>query len=545
MIQTNMKRKSHGEEGISLIIVLLVGTLILLASLSIGDFALRTVNSLRTRGDATRALYSAEQTFECIKYWLNKDYRYFTNEAPDPSVPQDPTCNGVTYVLGSNMTYDVEGGPTATGTARFSIPNNEGGENKVEVIRFNRSLQFFNGLIRISSQTSESGSDKVSERFQEYKYRVLYGADIMFVVDRSGSIDRNTPPSGGDSEWDEMTKAVSDSINTLRKKVPKPNMGILSFGTSPEDTGRKYPAAGLTEGILADVSLTDNVDSLINDNGTPQEDDDFPNFTTTNPGATNIPLALGIAGSELMGKMYPYTGLRPALSGGTSSGGFEDNVINGGNFSNLPLHPNPGMDRDDESYPDVIVLLTDGVPNGFISTDQKEWFVSKVDSFNEFFVPTAHTFSVGETKLFRTEEPSSDWLIIDNDGDIPIDPLIVIPAGLAEFNYCHDQSLIATNRPSSVMGGGYQNEYPDIAICNTTLTADRLKDLDMSIIVIYVDDTGNVGSHAAEWLRTNLASQFQNSEGQTEYLFALVTDYKDVRSKLLEQFEKLEFLQNI
>ncbi len=205
---TSLNKIHKNERGISLLIVLLVGTIMLLTSLAIGQYALRMVTSIRARSEATQTLYTAEQAFECVKYWLNQDYRYFTDNTTTfptevPPRQANPSCNGTTFDFFAgtdtsgnvvNPSYDDTTTPPI-GLAKFRIPFDSAdptrGGVEVEVERTDASLQLFDGFVRVYSQSDAETSNKTSERFQEYHYRVLYGADIMFVVDRSGSIEDN------------------------------------------------------------------------------------------------------------------------------------------------------------------------------------------------------------------------------------------------------------------------------------------------------------------------------------------------------------------
>ena len=429
MIQTNMKtpaRATHTDErGISLLIVLLIGTIMLFTSLAVGQYALRTVTAIRARSDATQTLYTAEQAFACVKYWLNKDYKHFSTIG---ATADDSVCNGVTYdFIGGSDTAADGHNPSyngSTGIGEFRIPFNASDPSRggviVEVERTNPLATQFDGFVRVYSQSDAESSSKTSERFQEYKYRVLYGADIMFVVDRSGSIDDGGNRSDRTlvTEWNEMLDAVNESIRLLNRKVPSPYMGLLSFGTDPTNTG-----SSVAEGVEPDVNLTDTLSLLIDDRGTSgspgDEDDDMPEMDIS-PAATNLSLGIAIAGSELMGKYYPYNGAPPSsvLPYGQNSGDFEKIIATGiGNLNTLLPDQSSPQDRNDSDYPDVMVVITDGAPNGIIilavyvgsnpATPEAYWlqneFVSYTDDGDPLFAVIDNYGDLQNTLLYLFE----------------------------------------------------------------------------------------------------------------------------------------------
>ncbi|KKS30517.1 MAG: hypothetical protein UV60_C0012G0025 [Parcubacteria group bacterium GW2011_GWA2_43_11] len=540
MIQTNMHTSAHtdkDERGITLLIVLLIGTIMIFTSLAVGQYALRTVTAIRARSDATQTLYTAEQAFACVRYWLNKDYRHFSTIA-------GAVCNGVTYNFSTGSDTAADGhNPSynsTTGIGTFRIPfdaaNPTRGGVIVEVERTNPLAMQFDGYVRVYSQSDTETNKKTSERFQEYKYRVLYGADIMFVVDRSGSID-----DGGNrndrtlvTEWNEMLDAVNESIRLLNRKVPSPYMGLLSFGTDPTNTGRS-----VLEGVEPDVNLTDNIDLLIDDQGTSgspsDEADDVPQMDLS-PAATNLSLGIAIAGAELMGKYYPYNGTPPSsvLPFGENSGDFEKIVASGSsNFNSLP-DQSPFSDRNDSEYPDVMVVITDGAPNGIMTHVQNVWNRSIVDSDNDFFDAELHTYEIGEAKIFRTPTVASGKMIIDEMSDVASGGN---PA-TNEYQFCDDSS---NKKPNTVFNDDpliRSNYFPHMAMCNTTLIANRLKANGIIILAVYVGS--NPTTPEAYWLQNEFVSYTDDGDP----LFAVITNYSDLQNTLLYLFESLDFVQS-
>jgi len=536
MVQMRNKKE---QQGITLLIVILIGSIMLLTSVAVGDYALRMVRSIQSRGDAIQALYTAEQTFTCVKYWLNKDTVNFTNQATTQVV-----CNGYTYNFGtlgySDTATDGHDPSFAGNTGTFRVPNDptnpNGGGVLVQIECSAVSQHNFNGTVRLFSQTNEAANSKIAERYQEYDYRVLHGADIMFVVDRSGSIDRGDP-----SEWDAMLAAVTGSIRALNKKVPMPHVGLLSFGTDASDVGTRNGNV-----LEPDVPLTDIYLNLINDNGTTYDYTDDVPIMDLSESVTNLSLGISIAGAELMGKSYPFKGLTTTNpTNGDDTGGFERIVANDLNFSLLPTSDSAGMDRPDADYPDVIVLISDGAPNVIMTHVYQPggltfyWGVALAFSpINTFFEPEAHNYQVGEAKLFRTEPVGQGKQIVDDGVPRPSTsgPYSVPPG--SRYKWCNDA---VSEDPGDVLGGALDTDtFPHFAMCNATLIANKLKsDGGIKFVVVYVGI--NESSDEAIWLRDYVASL--DSAGDP--LFAQVSNYSEVKEKLVEMFEKLDLVQSI
>ncbi|KKS84531.1 MAG: hypothetical protein UV60_C0019G0019 [Parcubacteria group bacterium GW2011_GWA2_43_11] len=546
------------ERGVSLLLVLLISTIMILASLTISQYAQRMVTAMQARSDLNQTVYTAEQVFECVKYWLNKDYRYFTNN--DSLSPQNPVCNSITYDFKNNTDTADDGNHPSydSGIAKFRVPFNPSDVNSggvdVEVERFDPSLHLFDGFIRIFSQSHTDASSKNAERFQEYRYRVFYGADIMFVIDRSGSIgdsgDRNNRSI--DNEWNRMINAINDTITTLQKKMPAPYIGIVSFGDDVDNVGRVAEdcvGAGCNW-READQKLTDTITDLIIDrNGTPENpNDDFPNMSHFNPSLTNISLGISVASAELMGKYYPHTGTSnpPLTSFGTGkfSGEFErivaEDVHNG--FDTLPAQLSPKDRTPDDEFPDIMILITDGAPNVIMTHRRIEtlWYQSEVTSVLHLFPlrfinPTQYVYEIGEEKLFRLQEGAIGNVIVDDKNDLlPFAPSI--PSSGRSYRYCNDD---LTDRPSTVFSSPINvNTFPHMAMCNATLIAEKLKnDMGIIIIAIYVGD--NDSTNEAYWLKNHFVSKSFNNEP----LFATVNDYGDIRDAILQMFIQLDFVK--
>jgi hypothetical protein len=355
-----------------------------------------------------------------------------------------------------------------------------------------------------------------------------------------------------------MLDAVNDSIRVLSRNVPAPYIGLLSFGTDVLDTG-VAPAGGCPSGFsncrVPDVQLTDTssgVGALIDNGGTLLDrTDDVPKMRTT-IAATNLSLGIAIAGSELMGKYYPNNGL-----GDANSGLFEDIVANNRSFSSLlPPQPGGGNDRPDSSFKDVIVVVTDGAPNGIIThVSGQTWYRSVTlglaDDF-DFINPTQHLYRTGEVKLFRTPSNGSGSLIVDNN-NVAADGTLVSPSNL--YRYCNDN---LTSQPSNILSPPnntnlfntvnsstrYRARMP---MCNATLIANKLKnDEGISIIAVYVyNDSAMTEAQAratpeAEWL----ANDFVTRDSSNQPLLGLIGNYDQLVDTIMTLFEQLELIES-
>ena len=589
MIQTSSSKTVPGNKkrGFSLLLVVLVGSFMLIITLAMADYARRLVSSLQVRGEAVQDLYTAEKAFECVKYWLRRDYRHFSDGLgqpvdPDTLVPEDSTCNGYTFDFqtgtdnaadGFNPSYAVDTGTFRIPFERNGLPQRGAGVI-VDVVRDNPASELFDGTVRVYSQSNEATGAKTAERYQQYDYMVLYGADIMFVVDRSGSIDADdgtgTQARGlrsvGLNDWNKLLDAVNYSMRLLSLRIPAPHMGLLSFGTDAYDTGdvsMDNCANAECNWRQPDVPLTNNINNLINDMGTPlNNNDDWPEMALGYAG-TNLSLGISIAGAELMGKYYPHTGLPGAGVSGAGdmfdSGDFEEVVrLGSGDFSDLPSQV-VNRDRPDISYPDVMVIVTDGAPNGLMSTQDMDIDTSSVfnvqdpanASLNSYIFPMLlMSYEEGGAKLFRTPyEPTGAFgaMVLDTN------PVPLIPQGAlgTETRYvrCRDEG----GTPAGYFPAGQlnSNESPHFAMCNTSMIATELKkdgvgDPNITIIGIYV--TGGVALGAynpftwpeeAVWMHDHFVSETDDGDK----LFAAIESYEELHEALLYLFEQLELVQ--
>ncbi len=580
----------HEEKGggFSLLLVVLVGSFMLIITMALADYAQRLVSSLQVRGEAVQDLYTAESAFECVKFWIRRDYRQFSYVDGGPS--EVAVCNGYEYDFNPSSSTDTAGdgvdpeysGNTGTFRIPFSSTDPNGAGVFVEVERDAiASEKLFKGIIRVYSQSNDASGIKTAERYQEYTYMILFGADIMFVVDTSGSIDADDGTgtqsrglrSPGLNDWNKMLDAVIDSVGLLHRTIPVPKIGLLSYGTDASDTGNRAGAACSAEMFGSecnwrepDVVLTDDLTNLIDDSG--PFDMPIMNNLSSDPPATNLSLAISIAGAELMGRYYPHSEYDLGTTG-WNSGDFEKAVMGGQgvDFTDLPAQ-SPNRDSDDSLHPDVMVIVTDGAPNGIMSTMTsdslpRDLYVMSVDNLEDTsttphlnkFVDGAHFihnfYDVGDTMLFRTPfNPDGAFGTFVLDKPDASDPDQLPTPDLFSYQWCDDTE---SENPHGYFNSVLRlrhNYAPYFAMCNASTIADVLKedtntsDPNITIIGIYVNgdiplDEDNFNANTwpieAVWMHEYLVSETASSEK----LFAHIDNYDELESALLYLFETL------
>jgi hypothetical protein len=376
----NLRAMRRSEErGVSLLIVVLIGSILVLTAVSLAGVAKRVTQSSQSYLESIQSAYTTEDVFLCVRQWVvSGPNTYDSFELGNTIWCGDKAKNEVTFG-GSN--YSSAGGFS---TSKFVIEH-ETGAVDVEVIRDQSRPNRFVGRVLLRGYNVGDVSPRKSERFREYELAFgsdFQGADIMFAIDRSGSIEGNRDPANPTGEWKSLLDAVSGVVQSIEGEIPAPHVGFVSFGTDRNDVGLSVTHAECNavysanpyicteqdwrkpEVSMVDVT-TDDIDFLL-DTATK-----IPKIDTT-PSETNLSLGLAVAGAELMGKYYPggdYT-LLPGAP--LASGGFErivavwNNGASSPNFNDLPDQLSGGMNRPDADFPNYIILITDGIPNGII-----------------------------------------------------------------------------------------------------------------------------------------------------------------------------------
>lgn len=543
------------HRGISLLAVILIGSIMLMATASLGVVALRTMQNTQLRVDAVQGLYGSENVFECVKKWLRMDYRYFSTL----SGPSNPAyTQGQFWCFEETESYNFFDTPDTDGAtyvqladvniATFTVPSPYG-RVRVEVERDRTKPQYFDGKVRVYSMNASSdAATKLAERYQEYEYVLMEGADIMFVVDRSGSItngglSRATLPSPATSTpWGQLITALQVISEDVSRRIPKSKMGIVTFGNGVGDVGEYTdPACDLSVApcdFMPEVPLTDDIDDIL-DSATR-----FPNITTT-VSYTNLSLGLAVAGAELMGRHYRAGGGTAPFESTVASLGDEPDLTHRQSaFSDLLTILQQSVsgddnDRDqlDSRYPDIILVITDGEPNALISDRSGTYSTDEVTSDNEFQGSYTDTlFPPGSLKVFRSAAV--------NPGELMYDDSIRTASSPYSYGYCNDTQA----RPDQngftwpPYTNSYKYKYPFQAMCNAALIADVLKSgddddpTDNPPIIIAVVAVGAPSPDETVFMRNRLASDVD--------LYKNVGDYGEVADAVFNILEQLNLLQS-
>lgn len=565
-MQTQRKR-SHtntqlGERGVSLLIVVLVGSIMVLTAVSIALVSKRALQSSQSYQESLQDAYTTEDAFACVRQWLTRDANAFDDGATvvcgDDAITQNTT-------IFSNATNYRSGGGYSTSTFTVYAPS---GNVEVEVVRDLAYSSRFKGIIYARGYNVGETSPRAAERLRVYKYESegfdFSGVDVMFVIDRSGSIEDGDgdaaarPTLGSEvagTEWEQLLLAVATSTRSILDKFPNPRVGYVSFGKTTSDVGAvvtqvQCEAAGVNTALAcatpdtccsspefnwrkAEVGLKEKSDIgelLTHTVDTPDDyTDDRPKITTS-VSDTNLSLGLAVAGAELMGRYYPDTKGNLSLFNFSQheSGYLEDQVANDWSLSNLPLQPESnyfdpvtrstltiwGQDRPDNLYPDYIVIITDGAPNATIRHTTNPVHCVEVPGGT-----VSATTKKGDTLLFQTPQGTGCVNTVNDAATTP---------PVTGYYYCNDRSTQPTPMSAypadpvegsiadpSGDGWGFDTNtfgaddevYP--AMCNATKIADALKDASRNgnnIIKIAAIGVG-VTDETRSWLKNMIVSE--------------------------------------
>ena len=554
---------TNKQSGVSLLVVLLLASIMMLVGTGAAALALRAIKTTDVRGVANKTLYTAEDAFACVRSNVNLYPKRFSNSgdtSPEGLVANPVYCGGIKidFTDGDSSTGGyTDNSPSADeATMTFSLSNADGrGGVYVAVVR-NMSgadpLLVFKGTTTVFAYSEEEESARALQRLQEYYYEGFLGADIMFVVDRSGSIgvpairynksDANAPTD----EWWQLVSALADSISVLYDKVPEPYIGLVSFGTDVSDIGRATTTPGGLEVILPDVSLLHRsqaggrLPSNGGTRGTATLADDDPGELNFDFAETNLAPALAIAGAELMGKYYPY-GDHPTAPSSPSpyeSGGFEY-LIEHGNLNNLEDQEDgpdgtPGMEREDALYADYIIIITDGDPNGIV-----RYTHGAVQCTGGTGVPSS---APGDTIFFQTVSGTAEcYATMGTAADADADGALDIP--YTAYKYCNDEFndtpfdfFSDASLAKNVQASG---EPSYAAMCNISKIANALKNKGITIATIGVGV--GAGSDVETWMKNELVSDAEDGTP----LYRSIDDFDEVGDALDFILEKLQILRSL
>jgi len=559
--------------GVSLLIVVLISSIMVLTVVSMSLIAKRNLQTSQSYFESLQDIYTTEDAFECVRFWLQQDEDAFEPGAttnPPQCGPQAQNSS-LTFVAGTNYASDAN---YATSTFTVFTPP---GNVEVDVVRDRSDPNGWSGRIWARGYNIGDAAPRRAERLRVYEYDTgafdFAGVDVMFVIDRSGSIeprsvaDRAAVNPGDPSEWGQMLYAVASSTWSLLEKFPQPRVGYVSTGVTPEDgigaVGRKANDAGpgmdpnactwaqswgCPSGLCCanpdwnwrapDVPLRElaDVSDLLANTATVDRGDDRPNLVNTDPTDTNLSLGLAVAAAELSNGYYadaPDAGASGWTSSDFESGAFEYDVAHGNGPGFPPKQPAFRYGRDNNDYPNYIVIITDGEPNALIRHTG-----DAVECFNNGVPPSGlvDTFGgAGDPIIFET--PGGTGCVTYPDF---VDP----PNQIDGYYHCNDRGLSAINQTPiakyPAVGGGISNPggtgfpsnsdlYP--SMCNTTMVAEALKNnLDIKIAAIGV----GVSDETERWLRDMVVTQ-----GADGPLYVGATAYTDVPTLFQELSEKI------
>jgi hypothetical protein len=580
---------SHAQDtqkGVSLLVVLLLASIMMLIGAGASTLALRALKTGDARAVSNKTLYTAEDAFACVRHHVNLDGKSFSDH-----VDGNPLKCGGKELNFQNGGADNADGPDDDGKYEedpsgfsgagydeakmtFTLPNADGrGGVFVEVVRNldNTSgtdpLLVFKGTTTAYAYSGDEASERTVQRLQEYYYEGFLGADIMFVVDRSGSIEttgvsRSAPPAdsatNNGEEWGKLIYSLTDSITQLRAKVPEPHIGVVTFGTDVATIGIATTTQAGDAARRPDIPLQKKTSvHLPHNNATPLDpsDDSFGStdfyINTADYAETNLSAGLAIAGAELMGKFYPfdYNGLvGNGTDGGnlpneTQAGGFERIVFDGGDFDDLPTLPgcnggtdgNAGcVDRDDSLYADYIIVITDGAPNGHVRYTYGD--VSCAPSSSLFEVGTST--KPGDSVFFPgidAAAPRSAQCEVDNGhyktcADVYTNAAVP-PAQIFDKN----SSVPANMDPFTDYGLPHGNSAWK-SMCNASMIADALDGEGIKIAAIGIGVTADT----EDWMKNHFVSEVDG-----EKLYRNINSFSEISEALDFILEKLNIIRSL
>lgn len=568
------------NRGVSLLIVVLISSIMVLTVVSMSLIAKRNLQTSQSYFESLQDIYTTEDAFECVRFWLQQD-----EDAFEPGATTNPQCGpqaqnpSLTFVAGTNYASDAN---YATSTFTVFTPP---GNVEVDVVRDRSDPNGWSGRIWARGYNIGDAAPRRAERLRVYEYDTgafdFSGVDVMFVIDRSGSIeprsvaDRAAVNPGDPSEWGQLLYAVASSTWSLLEKFPQPRVGYVSTGVTPEDgigaVGRKANDAGpgmdpnactwaqswgCPSGLCCanpdwnwrapDVPLRElaDVSDLLANTATVDRGDDRPKLVNTDPTDTNLSLGLAVAAAELSNGYYadaPDAGASGWISSDFESGAFEYDVADGNGLGFPPKQPAFRYGRDNNDYPNYIIIITDGEPNALIRHNNDS--VTCFDST----IPTTQTggepgdplvfYTPGGTGCVAYTQPVGSWIAADETyngcNDEGWNGLNPSGGDLNNHSPTHHYPANPLGLGIEALGGvGFPTNnglYP--SMCNTTMVADALKNnLDIKIAAVGV----GVSGETEQWLRDMVVTQ-----GADGPLYVSANAYTDVPTLFQELSEKI------
>ncbi len=500
----------RSSRGVSLLVVMLVGSVMVLAAVSLSTVAKRVLQSSESYQESLQSVAGAEDVFACVEWWINKDVDNF-------NTGKQIECFGEGYhflPIGGNKKTGLYEFDSGFSTSTFTVEKNvSGGAIEVEVVRDHGYPSVFMGKVILHAYNIGESTPRNAERLRVYNIRQspYDGADIVFLMDRSGSIGGTRAGTGSTGDWGSLLRAVGLAVHLVADDMLSPQVSYVTFGTESYTTGEP---AGPGECAIPscvglrkpDVSLTPVdpatvVGTLIEMVGL----DFIANNVKEDESETNLSLGLAIAGSELMGLLYPS---KDSL---TLAGEFERLVANWGTVANvensaslpfnattLPTQSSP-QDRDDAKYPDYIVLITDGQPNGIV----RHLGPSTVPS-----LPVTCAHNVFPPVGIIDKGPGDSIFFAAGGTDTGDGCLVsfIDSSVTTSYEFCNDAELVRPNEFSPLFT---TNAGLNPSKCNAYITAEALKRHGITIIVVGV---GSFDPEAEEFMKAIASEDYDGNE---------------------------------
>lgn len=569
------------ERGVSLLIVVLVASIIVLTVVSTALIAKRTIQSSQSYTEALQGAYTTEDAFNCVRWWLTNNTPNpedsFEVGSTIECAGNTITITNAMYDLDpgrySTTTFEII---TPPGNVEVEVVRDQSrptrfvgkvylhGYNVDEAGAPRRAERL--RVYDISFGSDYQGAD------------VMLAIDRSGSIEPPSTASRGGVTQNDGTEWGDVLEAVVGVTDIIAQEIPISYVGYITFGTDRGDVGEQVTQAECEESWLetlrqlgivptaADIanattfcasnlrfrkpdrSLTDPrwpVDGgsrnvLIDDSGTPGNVTDDVPLIKNEAKETNMSLGLAIAAMELEGLYYP--GDDGTFAGTTiGDGAFErhiaewaDNVVPPAfpgaqpTFSGLPyqeVYPDPtfpgdtapGWDRDDSLYPDYIVLVTDGQPNGIIRHDVDD----TVDC--NYAAGGSNTTEAGDAIFFRPDGTSNpgEGCLVDtfNVGD-PLD----------NYAHCNDRGIdfsgtvdpLDYNNPPNISFPS--NTYRNPPKCNTFIIAEAIKARGIVLTVIGVGDD----------IDSDFLQSIASDDGAGGKRYIEIDDYDDLLDVFIE-----------
>ena len=195
------------KDGFTLLIAVIIMAFVLSTGLSLTSIVVKELGITSTLRESMKAFYAVESGFECSRYWLLKETKFFTDPNQGTLVKN---CYGETHNFGNGYSYSVDFYGGQNETSKFvNFEHNPSNPKDIS-------------LTIIGLNADENYHQNIVQRFREADVLIstigLESADIILVIDTSTSICREDTPSECDVpyvEYDVMIERTQEFLDTL------------------------------------------------------------------------------------------------------------------------------------------------------------------------------------------------------------------------------------------------------------------------------------------------------------------------------------------